>query len=83
VNGQKYGTQTVTITVKNATGALSGAYVSIGESRIKTNAKGEAVFNLNSGTYDMSVAANGYVKQTASITVGAAAYAQTVTLVAK
>jgi HK97 family phage major capsid protein len=83
VNGQKYGTQTVAITVKNAAGALSGAYVSIGESRIKTNTKGEAVFNLNSGVYDMSVAANGYVKQTASITVGGAAYTQTVTLVAK
>jgi HK97 family phage major capsid protein len=83
VAGQKYGTQTVTITVKNAAGALSGAYVSIGESRIKTNAKGEAVFNLNSGVYDMSVVANGYVKQTASITVGATAYAQTVTLAAR
>jgi hypothetical protein len=87
VNGQKYGTQTATITVKTGTppntSAVSGAYVCIGESRIKTNAKGEAVFNLNSGVYDMSVAANGYVKQTASITIGAAAYMQTVTLVAK
>jgi HK97 family phage major capsid protein len=83
VNGQKYGTQTVAITVKNAAGALSGAYVSIGESRIKTNAKGEAVFNLNGGVYDMSVGANGYEKQAMSITVGGAAYTQTVTLVAK
>jgi hypothetical protein len=83
VNGQKYGTQTVTITVKNATGTLGGAYVSIGESRIKTNAKGEAAFNLNSGVYDMRVAANGCEKQAMSITVGAAAYTQTVTLVAK
>jgi HK97 family phage major capsid protein len=81
--GQKYGTQTATITVKNKEGAVSGAYVSIGDSRIKTNAKGEAVFNLNSGTYDMSVTANGSVKQTASITIGATAYTQTITLVAR
>lgn len=77
--GQKYGTQTAMITVKNGSGAIAGAYVSIGGNRIKTNAKGEAVFNLNGGTYDMSVAANGYAKQTVSITVGAAAYAQTET----
>jgi HK97 family phage major capsid protein len=87
VAGQKYGTQTATITVKTGTppntSEVSGAYVAIGGSRIKTNAKGEAVFNLNSGMYDMSVSANGYGKRTMTITVGAAAYAQTVILVAK
>ena len=77
VAGQKYGTQVVTITVKDSKGAVSGAYVGIGGSRIKTDAKGEAAFNLNSGTYDMSVSANGYAKQAASITVGTSGYAQT------
>jgi HK97 family phage major capsid protein len=81
--GQSYKTQKVTITVNDAAAkAVVGAVVSIGGSRLKTNNTGVVEFNLNSGTYDMSVSANGYAKQVLSIVVNDKEYTQTVSLIA-
>ncbi|MFR8383357.1 MAG: hypothetical protein ACLVB3_12325 [Clostridium sp.] len=51
-------TQTVTFTVKdNQSEAkpIEGAIVDVNGSRLKTNASGEAVFNLRPGTYPAKI----------------------------
>lgn len=75
-------TQTVTVTVKEGNTAIANAIVDVDGSRLKTNASGQAVFNLRAGTYGMTVKAKGYKTVTDSVTVAAAAVAKAVALTA-
>ena len=77
-------TQTVTFTVKDNAGspaAIEGAIVDVNGSRIKTNASGEAVFNLRAGTYPAKIKKNGYGTVTETVTVAASAVTKDVTLI--
>lgn len=80
-------TQTVTFTVKDdnskSPAAISGARVNVNGSNIKTNASGEAVFNLRPGTYPYSVTCKDKVKVTGTVTVAAEAVTQAVTMIAQ
>ncbi len=77
-------TQAVTFTVKDNAGtpvAIEGARVNVNGSNIKTNASGQAVFNLRAGTYPYNATLKGYIKASGTITVAASAVAQAVTLI--
>lgn len=80
-------TQTVTFTVKDDNSkspvAISGARVNVNGSNIKTNASGEAVFNLRPGTYPYSVTCKDKVKVTGTVTVAEEAVTQAVTMIAQ
>lgn len=80
-------TQTVTFTVKDdnskSPAAISGARVNVNGSNIKTNASGEAVFNLRPGTYPYSVTCKDKVKVTGTVTVAEEAVTQAVTMIAQ
>lgn len=80
-------TQTVTFTVKDdnskSPAAISGARVNVNGSNIKTNASGEAVFNLRPGTYPYSVTCKDKVKVTGTVTVAKEAVTQAVTMIAQ
>ena len=80
-------TQTVTFTVKDdnskSPAAISGARVNVNGSNIKTNASGEAVFNLRPGTYPYSVTCKDKVKVTGTVTVAEEAVTQAVTMLAQ
>ena len=77
-------TQTVTFTVKDNAGspeAIEGAIVDVNGSRLKTNASGEAVFNLRPGTYPAKIKKTGYSQITETVTVVASAVTKDVTLI--
>ena len=80
-------TQTVTFNVKDdnskSPAAISGARVNVNGSNIKTNASGEAVFNLRPGTYPYSVTCKDKVKVTGTVTVAEEAVTQAVTMIAQ
>jgi HK97 family phage major capsid protein len=81
--GQTYASQTATITVKYGDRGIKGASVAIGGSKAITDANGTCKFNLNKGTYDMTVTANGCERRSETITVGTTAFSQTVSLAKK
>ena len=73
----------VTLTVKDdATTpvAISGATVDVDGSRLKTDANGQAVYNLRTGTYPVTIKKSGYRTVTDTITVATAAVTKSVTL---
>ena len=77
-------TQTVTFTVKdNQSEAkpIEGAIVDVNGSRLKTNASGEAVFNLRPGTYPAKIKKTGYSQITETVAVVASAVTKDVTLI--
>ena len=77
-------TRAVTFTVKNGTGqdasAIEGASVNVDGAILKTNASGQAVFNLRAGEYTATVKAAGYKTATQSVTVASSAVAVPVAL---
>lgn len=79
-------TQTVTFTVTTGSGqnetAVQGAVIDVDGARLKTNASGQAVFNLRAGTYSVKVKASGYKTVTDSVTVAASAVTKAVSLTA-
>jgi uncharacterized membrane protein len=77
-------TKTVTFTVKDSdNAAIEGATIEILGARLKTNASGQAVFNLRAGDYSAKITAKGYNSATEAVTVAASAVTKTVTLTAK
>lgn len=73
----------VTLTVKDdATTpvAISGATVDVDGSRLKTDASGQAVYNLRTGTYPVTIKASGYRTVTDTITVSTSAVTKSITL---
>lgn len=77
-------TKAVTFTVKdNAStpAALEGARVDVNGAKLKTNASGQAVFNLRAGTYLYSVTLKDYTKVTGTVTVASSAVTENVTLI--
>lgn len=74
-------TYTATFTVKDSSGNLEGAQVNLNGSILTTNSSGQAVFHLRNGEYPYSVSADGYRKQTGTVTVNGSAQTPTVTLV--
>ena len=79
-------TKTVTFTVTTGTGqnaeAVQGAVVDVEGARLKTNASGQAVFNLRAGSYNVTVKSKGYHTVTDSVTVANSAVTKAVTLTA-
>ena len=79
-------TKTVTFTVTTGTGqnaeAVQGAVVDVEGARLKTNASGQAVFNLRTGSYNVQVKAKGYKTLTDSVTVASAAVTKAIVLTA-
>ena len=79
-------TQTVTFTITTGSGqsatAVEGAVIDVDGARLKTNASGQAVFNLRAGTYGVKVKASGYKTVTDSVTVAASAVTKAVSLTA-
>ena len=79
-------TKTVTFTVKNGSGqdavAIAGATIEVDGARLKTNASGQAVFNLPAGTYQAKIKASGYNSVTESVTVAASNVTKAVALTA-
>lgn len=76
-------TYAVTVTVKDTQSTpapIEGASVNINGSILKTNASGQAVFNLRPGTYPMTVKASGFTKATDSVTVVSSAVSKAITL---
>jgi hypothetical protein len=77
-------TKTVTFTVKDSdNAAIEGATIEILGARLKTNASGQAVFNLRAGDYSAKITAKGFNSATEAVTVAASAVTKTVTLTAK
>ena len=63
-------------------GNIEGAQINLNGSILRTNASGQAVFNLRNGEYPYAVSAEGYRKQTGTVTINGAAQTPTITLVA-
>ncbi|MBQ1414107.1 MAG: phage major capsid protein [Clostridia bacterium] len=79
-------TRACTFVVKDNAGtpaAIADAVVDVNGSRIKTNASGNAVFNLRAGTYPYTVKKNGYISVNGTLTVASSAVTTNVTLIAK
>jgi hypothetical protein len=77
-------TKTVTFTVKDSDNtAIEGATIEILGARLKTNASGQAVFNLRAGDYSAKITAKGFNSATEAVTVAASAVTKNVTLTAK
>ena len=77
-------TQAVTITVQDSgSTAIEGARVNVDGAILKTNASGQAVFNLRAGTYTAKISARGYVGATQTVTVASSAVPLTVKLTAQ
>ena len=77
-------TQTVTFTVKDnqeSPEQIKDAIVDVNGSRIKTNASGEAVFNLRPGTYPAKIKKTGYSQITDTVVFSGSAVTQDVTLI--
>ena len=75
-------TYTATFTVKDSSGNIEGAQINLNGAILRTNTSGQAVFNLRNGEYPYSVTADGYRKQTGTVTINSGVQAPTVTLVA-
>lgn len=74
-------TYTATITVQDSDStAIEGARVNVDGAILKTNASGQAVYNLRPGTYTAKITARGYVGATQTITVESSAASATVKL---
>lgn len=74
-------TQTVTFTVTDSSeAAVEGAIVDVQGARLKTNASGQAVFNLPAGSYTASIKKKGYKTETENVTVASSAVTKSVTL---
>jgi HK97 family phage major capsid protein len=73
-------TQTVTFTVNDGTDELPGATIDVNGARKKTNADGEAVFNLPTGSYDVLVKARGFASDRQTVTVSSSAVTKIVSL---
>ncbi len=75
-------TYTATFTVKNSSGNIEGAQIDLNGSILRTDSSGQAVFNLRNGEYPYKVTADGYRKQTGTVTINSGAQTPTITLVA-
>ncbi len=76
---------TATFTVQDSVTTstkLEGAKINVNGAILKTNASGQAVFNLRPGTYPYTVKMTGYRPASGEITVESSAAAQTVSMVA-
>ena len=74
-------TYTATFTVKDSSGNIEGAQIDLNGSILRTDASGQAVFNLRNGEYPYKVTADGYRKQTGTVTISSGAQSPTITLV--
>ena len=74
-------TSTATFTVKDSSGNIEGAQIDLNGSILRTDASGQAVFNLRNGEYPYKVSADGYRKQTGTLTISGGAQSPTITLV--
>lgn len=78
-------TKALTFTVKDGSGqdanAVEGAIVDVSGARLKTNASGQAVFNLRAGDYTYKVKAEGFKTATGTKTVANSNVSETVALV--
>lgn len=74
-------TYTATFTVKDSSGNIEGAQIDLNGSILRTDASGQAVFNLRNGEYPYKVTADGYRKQTGTVTINDGAQTPTITLV--
>lgn len=74
-------TYTATFTVKDSSGNIEGAQIDLNGSILRTNVSGQAVFNLRNGEYPYKVTADGYRKQTGTLTINGGAQSPTITLV--
>ena len=74
-------TYTATFTVKDSSGRIEGAQIDLNGSILRTNSIGQAVFNLRNGEYPYKVTADGYRKQTGTVTISSAVKSPTITLV--
>lgn len=78
--------RSVTFTINEGSGSsaepIQGAIINIGGARLKTNASGQAVFNLPAGTYEAKIKAPGYNHATESVTVSGSNVTKTVELTA-
>lgn len=75
-------TYTATFTVKDSGGNIEGAQIDLNGSILRTDSSGQAVFNLRNGEYPYKVTADGYRKQTGTVTINSGAQTPTITLVA-
>ena len=62
---------------------IEGAIVDVNGSRLKTNASGQAEFNLRPGTYPAKVRKTGYGQITETVVVESSAVTKTITLTKK
>lgn len=74
-------TYTATFTVKDSSGNIEGAQIDLNGSILRTDSSGQAVFNLRNGEYPYKVTADGYRKQTGTVTINGGAQTPTITLV--
>lgn len=74
-------TYTATFTVKDSSGNIEGAQIDLNGSILRTDASGQAVFNLRNGEYPYKVTADGYRKQTGTVTISGGVQSPTITLV--
>ena len=74
-------TYTATFTVKDSSGNIEGAQIDLNGSILRTDASGQAVFNLRNGEYPYKVSADGYRKETGTLTISGGAQSPTITLV--
>lgn len=74
-------TYAATFTVKDSSGNIEGAQIDLNGSILRTDASGQAVFNLRNGEYPYKVTADGYRKQTGTLTINGSAQSPTITLV--
>ena len=74
-------TYTATFTVKDSSGNIEGAQIDLNGSILRTDSSGQAVFNLRNGEYPYKVTADGYRKQTGTLTISGGAQSPTITLV--
>lgn len=75
-------TYTATFTVKDSSNNIEGSQIDLNGSILRTDASGQAVFNLRNGEYPYKVTADGYRKQTGTVTINSKAETPTITLVA-
>lgn len=79
-------TQKVTFTVKDnqeEAEVIEGAIIDVNGSRLKTNASGQAVFNLRAGTYPVKIRKAGFAQITETVIVASSAVTKAVTLIPK
>ena len=63
------------------TGPVEGATIDVDGAILKTNASGQAVFNLKAGSYTAKIKKKGYATVTQAVTVAAAAVTENITLI--